>query len=154
RVPTVGLCPLTPSVADNVGTIWKRASSWLSRTNSPACAFFKPLQVFLGLLLLGRIATQVTVGGPVGANADLLAEAVHRRAGGLDAVGLQQVVGQLLVGPVGPVQAASRRPVDDPTADLVGHRVGDVGSLALSLFGEQALEAVFAVGVEPAGDAD
>jgi hypothetical protein len=40
RVGAVGLCPLTPSVAASVGTIGKRASSWLSSVISPAWALF------------------------------------------------------------------------------------------------------------------
>src|SRR5262249_12733404 len=99
RVPTSGRCPLTPSVAARVGTIGKRASSWLTSPGSTACAFFKAREVFLGLLLLGRVAAQVAVGGPVGADVDLRAEALHGRARRLDAVCLEQVVGQLLVGP-------------------------------------------------------
>src|SRR5438309_712836 len=79
----------------------------------------------LGLPVL--IAPQVAVRRAVRADVDLPAEAVHGRAGGLDAVGLPQVAGQLLVGPVGPVEALLGRAVDDPAADLVGQAVGDLG---------------------------
>src|SRR5262245_43352467 len=151
RVPTVGRCPLTPSVAVRVGTIGKRASSWLNSTSSPARAFFKPGQVRVGLSLLGRVAAQQAVGGAVGPHAELLAEAQHGRAAGPDARGLVQVVGQLGVGPVGSVQAAGGRPVEDPAADRVGQGGRDLGCRALSLSGRQAVQAPLQVGVEPAG---
>jgi len=64
------------------------------------------------------------------------------------------VVGQLLVGPVGPAQALPGRPLDYPATDLVGHRGGDAAGTALGFPGQQAVEAAFAVGVEPTGDAD
>ena len=38
--PTTGRWPLTPSVRHKVGTMGKRASSWLNRTSSPVAAFF------------------------------------------------------------------------------------------------------------------
>jgi hypothetical protein len=66
RVPTTGRCPLTPQVACNVGTIGKRASSWLSKTISPAAAFFQRGDVLAGLNPLVGVATQEAVGGAVG----------------------------------------------------------------------------------------
>src|SRR5579884_3140500 len=74
QLPTTGRCPLTPSVAVRVGTIGKRASSWLSSTSSPARAFFKTGQVFLGRGLLGLVAAQQAVSGAVGPHPQLLAE--------------------------------------------------------------------------------
>lgn len=67
-------------------------------------------------------------------------------------MGLEEVVGQLLVGPAGPVQALAGGPLDDPAAQLVGQRRGDLARLALGLAGLEAAEAAGAVGVEPAGD--
>jgi hypothetical protein len=90
------------------------------------------------------------VGGAVDGYADLLAEALHGGAGGLDAVLLVQVVGQLLVSPVGAVEALLGGPLDDPVLDLVGQREGDAGLLARGLAPVQAVQALLAEGVEPA----
>src|SRR5262249_2289447 len=83
-----------------------------------AKCFFKLRQVLLGLLLLDGVAAQIAVGGPVGADVDLLAVTMHGALGGLDALGLFQVVGQFLVGPVGAVEPAAGWAADDPGADL------------------------------------
>src|SRR5262249_57162997 len=91
---------------------------------------FQPGLVLPGLFLLGRVAAQVAVGRPVRADADLRAEALHGAARGLDAFGLEQVVGQLLVRPVGPVEPAAGPPADDPGLDLVGRAVWDGGGPA------------------------
>src|SRR5262249_14011163 len=93
----------------------------------------------------------VVVGRPVQADADPGAEALHGAAGGLDALGLAEVVGEFLVGPVGPVQALLGRPVDDPTAHVVGQGLGNLARFALGFAGLQAVEPAFGVGVEPAG---
>src|SRR5262249_55145623 len=96
------------------------------------------------------VAAQVAVGRAVQADVDLGAEALHGAARGADAVRLVQVVGQLGVRPVGPVQALPGRPVDDPATHLAGQPVGDLGRPALGLAGPQAAGAV---GVQPACDA-
>jgi hypothetical protein len=101
-------------------------------------------------LLLGGVAAQVAVGRPVGADVDLGTVAVHGALGGLDTLGLSQVVGQALIRPVGAVQAAAGRAGDDPGADVVGQLGGDVAGLARGLAWPQTVEAAFQVGVEPA----
>src|SRR6516162_8713359 len=101
RVPTMGRCPLTPSVAASVGTIGKRASSWLKRTISTCCAFFQRGDILLSLRLLVGVAAQVTVGRAVQADTDLLAEPLDGGTRGLDALGLLQVVGEFFVSPIG-----------------------------------------------------
>src|SRR5262249_58603352 len=100
--------------------------------------FFLGVDVLAGLLLLGGVAAQVAAGRAVQADADLAAEAAHGGAVGADAFGLLQVVGQLRVGPVSPLQALLGRPLDDPTADLVGQAVGDVGRSSLGLASAEA----------------
>src|SRR5262249_42685847 len=106
--------------------------------------------VLLGLCLLDGVAALVVVGGAVDGNADLLAVTLHGRARGADAFGLVQVVGQLLVGPVGPVQPLLGRPLDDPAFDLVGQAGGALAGLAWGLGRAQAVEPTIQVGVEPA----
>ena len=59
------------------------------------------------------------------------------------------MVGQLGVGPVGPVEPLAGRPVDHPAADLLGHLGRDRRGVPLGLAGPQAVEAAFEVGVEP-----
>lgn len=66
-------------------------------------------------------------------------------------MGLEQVVGQLGVRPVGAVQPLLGRPVEDPTLDIVGQLDGDLAGCAFGLAGPQAVEAPLQVGVEPAG---
>jgi len=90
---------------------------------------------------------------PVQADADLAAEAADRGTAGADAVGLIQVVGQFLMGPVGPVQAVCGRPVDDPAADRLGQATGNGRRPALGLAASQPVGAALEVGVEPALDA-
>src|SRR5262245_42174907 len=150
RVGASGRCPLTPNVVASVGTSGTRASSWLSRTSSPARAFFQARQLLPGLLLPGRVAAQVAVGGPVGADAELAAQPLHRRAAGADAVGAVQVLGQLLVGPVGPVQPLPGRPLDDPAAEFGAQLRRDLGPGAGGLARGEAVGAALEVGVEPA----
>ena len=65
----------------------------------------------------------------------LAAEPLHGRAAGRDAVGLEQVVGQLGVGPVGPVEPLAGRPLDDPAADLLGQVGRDRRGVPLGLAG-------------------
>jgi hypothetical protein len=67
-------------------------------------------------------------------------------------VGLLQVVGQLGMGPVGPVQPLLDRPLDDPAADLLAQMSRDLRRSALGLSGPEAVEAPVEVGVEPALD--
>jgi hypothetical protein len=105
-----------------------------------------------GLGLRLGVAAQVAVPGAVQAAAELAAEAAHGRSAGPDAVGLEQVIGQLLVGPGGPVQAAGGRPVDHPALDRVGQAGGDLGRGALGLAGPEAVGAAVEGGVEPALD--
>ena len=62
------------------------------------------------------------------------------------------MVGQLGVGPVGPVQPLLGWPLDDPTADLAGHLGRDCRGLPLGLARSEAIEAPVQVGVEPSLD--
>src|SRR5262249_25888606 len=135
QVPTMGRFPLTPRVARSVGTIGKRASSWLSSTNSPASAFFELRQFLAGGSLLDGIATQEAVRRPIDADAQLATEATDRRAAGPDALGLEQVIGQLGIGPVGPVESLLGRPLLHPRLDLVGQVSWDFRSGPLRLAG-------------------
>src|SRR5262249_34503779 len=109
-------------------------------------------QVLLGPGLLLGVAALVVVGRPVQPDADSGAEALHGAAGGLDAAGLAQVVGEFLVGPVGSVQALLGRPIDDPAAHVVGQCCGDLARLALGFLGLQPAQPTVAIGVEPTGD--
>src|SRR5262245_3834025 len=68
-------------------------------------------------------------------------------------MGLEQVVSQLFVGPVRPVEPTAGRAADDPGADRVGQGVGEGGGLALGLSRGQGVQPAVAGGVEPAGDA-
>ena len=113
--------------------------------------FFQRGDVFSGLGLLVGVAALVVVAGAVKADAQLAAEAPHGRPAGADALGFEQVVGQLLVSPVGAVEPMLGRPVDDPAAHLVGQGSGEFAGLAFGLLGSQGLEAGVAVGIEPAG---
>src|SRR5262249_31161099 len=76
----------------------------------------------------------------------------HGAAGGLDAAGLAEVVGEFLVGPVGPVQALLGRPVEDPTTHGIGQGCGDLARFALGFPGLKPVQPSVAVGVEPTGD--
>jgi hypothetical protein len=67
-------------------------------------------------------------------------------------VGLEQVVGQFGVGPVGPVQALLGRTVDDPALALVGPLGGARAGRPPGLAGPQPVEPALQVGVEPALD--
>jgi hypothetical protein len=92
------------------------------------------------------------VAGAVQADAELAAEAADGGPAGADALGLEQVVGQLLVGPVGAVEALRGRPLDDPALEFVGQYGGDLAGLARGQARTQAVEPAFEVGVEPALD--
>lgn len=92
----------------------------------------------------------MVVSGAVDADADLRAEALHGASGGPDALGLQQVIGQLFMGPVGAVQPLLGRPFDDPALDLLGQFGRDVAGLARGLARADAVEATVEIGVEPA----
>jgi len=119
---------------------------------SPVSAFFQRGDVFIGLLLLVGVATQQAVGGTVQPDADLAAETPDGSPAGSAALGLEEVVGQFLVGPAGAVQTLFGRPVDDPTPDRVGQGVGDGRLSPLGLAAAQPVEALVEVGVEPALD--
>jgi hypothetical protein len=67
-------------------------------------------------------------------------------------MGLEQVVGQFGMGPVGPVQPLSDRPLDDQAADLLTQVSRDLRLSALGLARPQAGESVLQVGVEPTLD--
>ena len=67
-------------------------------------------------------------------------------------MGFEQVVGEFLVAPVGPVPSWLGRPVDDPPFDLVGQQLGDAARRALGLLGSQGVAPVSTVGVDPPGD--
>jgi hypothetical protein len=92
------------------------------------------------------------VAGAVQADAQLAAEAADGGPAGADALGLEQVVGQLLVGPVGAVETLLGRPLDHPALHLVGQPGGDLAGVARGLARADALEAALQVGVEPALD--
>ena len=62
---------------------------------------------------------------------------------------LEQVIGQLSVGPTGTVQPLLNGAVDDPAANLIGQGVGDGGSAAWCLAAGQSGESLVRVGVEP-----
>src|SRR5262249_24970192 len=109
-------------------------------------------QVLLGPGLFLGVAPQVAVGGSVQPNADLGAEALHGTAGGLQAACLAEVVGEFLVGPVGPVEPLLGRPVDGPGAQVVSQGGRDMAGLAGGLLGLQSNEAAVAVSVEPTGN--
>src|SRR5262249_8888376 len=114
--------------------------------------FSQVRQVLLGPGLLRGFAALVVVGRPVQADADLGAEALDGTAGGLDAAGLAEVVGEFLVGPVGPVQPLLGGTVDYPCADLVGQCCGNLARFAFGLPGLKPVKPSVAVGVEPTGD--
>lgn len=148
RVPTVGRCLFTPRGAVSVSTLGKRASSWLKSTDSPASALaFNSANSPSALGLFDRIAPQQAVGRPIRPDLVLAAEPLHGRAAGGDAVGLPPVVGQLGMGPVGPIEPLGRRPVDDPAADD-----RDRQRLALGLARPQGGDAALEVGIEPVLD--
>jgi hypothetical protein len=67
-----------------------------------------------------------------------------------DALGLEQVVGQLGVGPVGPVEPLLGWPVDDPLAEGRGQVGGQLGFGPLGLAWLELVQAAGQVGVEPA----
>jgi hypothetical protein len=60
-----------------------------------------------------------------------------------------EVLGQLGVGPIGPVQALPGRPLDDPAADLLGRPGRDPGLGPPGLAGPEPGEAESQVEVEP-----
>jgi hypothetical protein len=66
-----------------------------------------------------------------------------------DAVGLEEVIGQFGVDPVGPVEPVPGRPLDHPAADFNGQSGRDRRGPPLGLAGLQAVEALSQVGVEP-----
>jgi hypothetical protein len=59
------------------------------------------------------------------------------------------VIGQLGVGPVGPVEPLTGRTIDHPAADLLGHVGRDRRGVAPGLARLEAVEATTEVGVEP-----
>jgi hypothetical protein len=79
-VRTDGRCPLTPRVAPNVGTIGKRASSWLNSVGSRAFLGSQIDEVLGSLGLLYQVAPQVAVRRAIGPNAIPAAEPLHGRA--------------------------------------------------------------------------
>lgn len=106
--------------------------------------------VLTGLGLLLGLAAFVVVAGAVQADAQLTAEAVDGRPAGADSLGPEQVIGQLLVSPVGTVEALGGRPLDHPALDRVGQVGGDLAGLAGGLAWAQAIEAVLQLSIEPA----
>jgi hypothetical protein len=70
----------------------------------------------------------------------------------VQALSLDQVVGQFLVHPVGPIPPLLGWPRDHPAADLVGQRDRDPGGRPLGRARSQALQAPFVVDLEPACD--
>src|SRR5262249_20364812 len=89
---------------------------------------------------------------PVRANAVFGSERLHGRFAHADALGLEQVVGQFGVGPVGPVQSLFGRPVDHPLADNGGQVGGQLGFGSLGLSRLESVQAIGQIGVEPALD--
>src|SRR3954462_5724777 len=94
---------------------------------------FQGRQLDLGLGVLRRVASQEAVAGPVGADLMLLTDRLHGRLLDGDALGLEEMVGQLLMGPVGPVQPLLGWSVDDPLAEGRGQLGGEPGLGPLGL---------------------
>ena len=65
----------------------------------------------------------------------------------------QQMVGQFLMGPTGPVQSLLGGAVNDPAANFVGQGGRNLGRVALGLARSKMIETAFAVGIQPPGDA-
>src|SRR5262249_43479303 len=82
-------------------------------------------------------------------DAELLTIPLHGRPAGPDAVGAIQVLGQLGVRPVSPVQPLGGWPLDDPTADLVAQISRDLRLGPLGPAGLQPGQAMLQVAVEP-----
>src|SRR5262249_56879283 len=91
------------------------------------------------------------VDGPIGSDARLVAGHLHGRLLHADARGLVEVVGQLGVGPVGPVEPLLGRPLDPPAA-TAGRGRRSAWASPPRFTGAQAVEAALQVGVEPALD--
>src|SRR5262249_33748875 len=85
-------------------------------------------------------------------DADLGAEPLDGATRGTDALDLAQVVGEFLMGPVGPVESLRCRPGDDPAAQLVGQCRGNMARLAEGLLGLKCGKSSVAISVEPAGN--
>jgi hypothetical protein len=136
-------------VAVSVGTIGNRASSWLSRTSSPAAALFQVRDLLPCRLLLGRVAAEEPVRRPVRADAVLRSERLQCRLADPHAAGLEQVLGQFGVRPVGPVQAVFGRPVDHPLPQDRGQVRRQFGFRPARLPRPQSVDAAVEVGVQP-----
>jgi hypothetical protein len=102
--------------------------------------------------LLVRVAALVVVTGAVQADAQLPAEAAYGGPAGADALGLEQVISQPLVGPVGAIQALFGRPFDDPALEFVRQIGGDLAGCTRGLARADAVEPAFEVRIEPALD--
>jgi hypothetical protein len=118
----------------------------------PLPLFFQRGNVLLGLGLLLGITSLVVVTRAVQADAEFTAETTDSGSASSDAFSFQQMIGQFLVGPVGPVESLLGRPFDDPAFEFVGQLGWNVAGLARSLAWSEAVEATFEVGVEPALD--
>ena len=98
---------------------------------------------------LDRVAPEEAVRRAIQPDARLAAGPLHSRPAGRDAPGFPRVVGQLGVGPVGPVEPLTGRPGDHPAADFLGHLSRDHRGVPLGLSRIQAFKAPIEVGVEP-----
>ena len=67
-------------------------------------------------------------------------------------LGFEEVVGEFLVGPVGPVESLFGRPLDHPLTDLGGQRFRDLARRTLGFLESKSVESPVAVSVDPAGD--
>lgn len=98
---------------------------------------------------LDRVAAEEPVRRPVRADAVPGPERLEGRLADPDAAGLEQVVGQLGVGPVGPVEPVLRGTVDDPLPEDRGQVGGELGPRPGCLPGAEAVESAVEVGAEP-----
>ena len=78
------------------------------------------------------------------------AERPHGRLTDGNALRLVEIGSAFSIGPVGPVEAAARRPLFHPGEDLGGHSGRDGGRPARRPLHRQAVEAPDAIGIEPA----
>lgn len=79
-------------------------------------------------------------------------ERLHGRFANADTLGLEQVVGQFGVGPVGSVKSLFGGPVDHPLAEDGDQIGGQLGLGSLGLAGLESVQTTTEVGVEPALD--
>lgn len=102
--------------------------------------------------MLDGVASEEAVGGSVGSDAVLVAKDLHGRLLNPNTAFAEEVVGQFGICPVGAVNTAGGRSIDDSLLQEGCKVVGEFGCSAGTFADTESFESAFEVGVEPSLD--